>query len=331
MRFANPELLWLLALLPLLALARGRMGSPAALLFPSADLVREVARPKASRAGRWLTSLRLLVLALGIAALARPQQGLGNAEVEASGIDIVLALDVSGSMRALDFQLENQPVSRLEVVKTVVQRFIAERPNDRIGMVAFAGRPYLVSPLTLDHDWLIKNLDRVKIGLVEDGTAIGSAIASSVNRLRGQAAKSKVVILLTDGVNNAGKVAPLTAADAAAALGIRVYTIGAGTKGEAPLPVHDQFGNERVVMAPVDVDEDTLSKVASATGATFFRATDTDSLREIYAQIDQLEKTTATLKKFERYRELYPAVLGAALLVLALELVLAETRLRRLP
>jgi Ca-activated chloride channel family protein len=217
------------------------------------------------------------------------------------------------------------------VVKTVVQRFIAERPNDRIGMVAFAGRPYLVSPLTLDHDWLIKNLDRVRIGLVEDGTAIGSAIASSVNRLRDQAAKSKVVILLTDGVNNAGKVAPLTAADAAAALGIRVYTIGAGTKGEAPMPVRDQLGNERIVMAQVDVDEETLGQVAKTTGAAFFRATDTDSLKQIYAQIDQLEKTTATLKKFDRYRELYPFVVAAALAVLALEVALAETRLRRLP
>jgi Ca-activated chloride channel family protein len=217
------------------------------------------------------------------------------------------------------------------VVKTVVQRFIAERPNDRIGMVAFAGRPYLVSPLTLDHDWLIKNLDRVRIGLVEDGTAIGSAIASSVNRLRDQAAKSKVVILLTDGVNNAGKVSPLTAADAAAALGIRVYTIGAGTKGEAPMPVRDQLGNERIVMAQVDVDEETLGQVAKTTGAAFFRATDTDSLKQIYAQIDQLEKTTATLKKFDRYRELYPFVVAAALAVLALEVALAETRLRRLP
>jgi Ca-activated chloride channel homolog len=331
MRFANPELLWLLLLLPIAALARGRAGSAAALLFPSADLLREGGRPRRSRAGRWRTVLRTAVLLLLVAALARPQQGLGNAEIETSGIDIVLALDVSGSMRALDFQLEGQPESRLEVVKTVVQRFIAERSNDRIGMIAFAGRPYLVSPLTLDHDWLIKNLDRVRIGLVEDGTAIGSAIASSVNRLRGQAAKSKIVILLTDGVNNAGKVSPLTAADAAGALGIRVYTIGAGTKGEAPIPVRDQLGNERIVMAQVDVDEQTLGQVAKTTGAAFFRATDTDSLKQIYAQIDQLEKTTATLKKFDRYRELYPFVVAAALAVLALELGLAETRLRRLP
>ena len=214
-RFANPLLLWLLAALPLLALLRGRIGRTAALLYPSADLVRSIGRGVTANAGSARTTLRLLALALFIVALARPQQGLGTAEVETSGIDIVLAIDVSGSMRALDFELDGKRADRLEVVKSVVRRFVDARGDDRIGMIGFAGRPYLVSPLTLDHDWLAQNLERVRIGLIEDGTAVGSAIAASVNRLREQKAKSKVVILLTDGVNNAGKVEPLTAAEAA--------------------------------------------------------------------------------------------------------------------
>jgi len=330
-RFANPILLWLLLLLPLLAATRGRVGQGAALLYPSADLVRAVGRRVSSRPGRARLFLRLLALGLLIVAIARPQQGLGTAEVETSGIDIVLAIDVSGSMRALDFKLEGKPADRLEVVKTVVRRFIETRSDDRIGIVAFAGRPYMVSPLTLDHDWLTQNLERVRIGLIEDGTAVGSGIAASVNRLREQKAKSKVVILLTDGVNNAGKVTPVTAAEAARALGIKVYTIAAGTQGEAPMPVTDRFGNERVVMAPVEVDEDTLRKVAETTDAAFFRATDTENLERIYQQIDQLERTTETVKRYEQYRELYHWPLLLGLLILGVELLLAETRLRSLP
>ena len=330
-RFANPLLRWLLAALPLLALLRGRIGRTAALLYPSADLVRSIGRGVTANAGSARTTLRLLALALLILALARPQQGLGTAEVETSGIDIVLAIDVSGSMRALDFELDGKRADRLEVVKSVVRRFVDARGDDRIGMIGFAGRPYLVSPLTLDHDWLAQNLERVRIGLIEDGTAVGSAIAASVNRLREQKAKSKVVILLTDGVNNAGKVEPLTAAEAARALGIKVYTIAAGTQGEAPMPVTDRFGNERVVMAPVEVDEKTLRAVAERTGAAFFRATDTKTLEGIYAQIDQLERTAETVKRYEEYRELYHWPLLLGLLVLGAELILAETRLRSLP
>ena len=330
-RFANPALLWLLVLLPLIAATRGRVGQAAALLYPSADLVRGVGRKVTARTGRARFFLRLLALALVIVALARPQQGLGTAEIETNGIDIVLAIDVSGSMRALDFKLEGKPADRIQVVKSVVRRFIDARSDDRLGMVAFAGRPYLVSPLTLDHDWLMQNLDRVRIGLIEDGTAIGSAIAASVNRLREQKAKSKVVILLTDGVNNAGKVAPVTAAEAARALGIKIYTIAAGTQGEAPMPVTDRFGNERVVMAPVEVDEVTLRKVAETTDGAFFRATDTETLERIYAQIDKLERTTETVKRYEQYRELYHWPLVAGLLLVGLELLLVETRWRRLP
>jgi len=331
-RFADPWALWLLATLPLLAWLRGRVGPTPAVVFPSADLVREAAREVApSHPGRLRGALRLGALGLLILALARPQQGLGTADVEASGIDIVLAIDVSGSMAALDFQSEGKPGSRLDAVKKVVEDFVAGRPNDRLGLVAFAGRPYLVSPLTLDHDWLVRGLERLRIGLVEDGTAIGSGIASSVNRLRDRRAKSRVVILLTDGVNNSGKVSPLTAADAARALGVRVYTIGAGTRGEAPMPIVDRFGRQRIVMTPVDVDEETLQKVAETTGAKFFRATDTDSLRRIYEEIDQLEKTTETMKHFEEYRELFPWAILGALSLLCLEALRAASTRRGLP
>ena len=197
--------------------------------------------------------------------------------------------------------------------------------------MAFGGAPYLVSPLTLDHNWLQQNLDRVRLGMVEDGTAVGSAIATSVNRLHDQASKSKLVVLLTDGVSNAGEVSPEIAAEAAKTLGVKVYTIGAGAKGEAPVPVKDEFGRTRLAMAKVDVDEETLAKVAQATGGKFFRATDTSSLEQIYAEIDRLEKTTHTLKKFERNEELFAWVLLPALAALGLCLSLEQTRFRRLP
>jgi Ca-activated chloride channel homolog len=331
MSFHSPEFLWLLVLIPLLALWRGRKGRTAAIEYSSTDLVREVARDSRNSAGGWVTTLRLLGLMLLIIALARPQFGRGTTEVEASGIDIVLAIDVSGSMEAMDFELNGDRVNRLTVVKNAVSKFIEARPNDRIGLVAFAGRPYLVSPLTLDHSWLLQNLERVKIGLVEDGTAIGSGIATSVNRLRDQPAKSKIVILLTDGMNNAGKVAPITAADAARAMGIKVYTIGAGARGEAPMPMKDRFGRVGLQMVTVDVDEETLKKVAEATDARFYRATDTDSLVQIYNEIDQLEKTKATMKRFERYQELFAWFLIPGLALLGGEFWMRNTRYRRLP
>lgn len=330
-RFLFPHFLWLLALLPLLAFWRGRRGPVAAVQYSSTQTARQVARETRSRAGRWLGALNLLALALIIVGLARPQFGRSTHNVQASGIDLMLAVDVSGSMEALDFKLDGQPANRLDVAKSVVAKFIEARPNDRIGIVAFAGAPYLVSPLTLDHDWLLQNLERVQIGAVEDGTAIGSAIAASVNRLRDEAGKSKLVVLLTDGQNNAGKVTPDTAAQAAQALGVKVYTIGAGVRGEAPMPVTDAFGNKRLVMAKVDVDEGTLKKIADETGARFFRATDTESLKNIYGEIDRLEKTTHTLKKFERHSELFGWAIVPALAVLSVGLGLQQTRFRRLP
>lgn len=331
MRFAAPALLWLLALIPLLALLRGRKGRSAAVLYSTAERVRAVARPKRARRGAILASLRLLGVALLVIALARPQRVEATQEIQASGIDILLAVDVSGSMEALDFTLGGEPANRLDVAKSVIDRFIDERPDDRFGLVAFAGRPYLVSPLTLDHDWLRQNLERTRIGLVEDGTAIGTALATSVNRLRDSDAKSRIVVLLTDGVNNAGKIAPETAAEAARALGVRVYTVAAGTEGEAPFPVKDAFGRRQIVRVPVEVDEEILTRVAEETGGKFFRATDTDSLARIYAEIDRLEKSSATVTKYEKAEDLFAFALVPGLLVLLLEGLLANTRLRRLP
>jgi Ca-activated chloride channel family protein len=330
-RFLQPEWFWLLALLPLVMLWRGRRGPVAAVEYSDVGLAREVARRSRSRVGGWLWLLPIVASILMIVGLARPQRAHSRTEVTANGIDIVLGLDVSGSMQALDFEVDGRRLNRIAVVKSVVSKFIEERPNDRIGLIAFAGSPYLVSPLTLDHDWLQQNLERVNIGVGDDGTAIGSAIAASVNRLRTTPAKSKVVILLTDGMNNTGKISPLSAAEAAKALGVRVYTIGVGVRGKAPIPVKDEAGNMHVVMAKVDVDEKTLQAVADNTGGKFYRATDTDSLQKVYEQINRLERTAQTVQKFERYEELYPWALIPSLAILAFGSLLQQTRFRRLP
>ena len=330
-RFLQPDWLWLLALLPVALLWRGRRGVVAAVEFSDVGLARRVARSTRSRVGRLAWLLPVLACAFMIFGLARPQFGEGHTEVTTNGIDIVLGLDVSGSMQALDFKQGDQRVNRIAVVKSVVSKFIDERPNDRIGLIAFAGAPYLVSPLTLDHDWLQQNLGRIQIGGVDDGTAIGSAIAAGVNRLRGMPAKYKVMILLTDGVNNTGKISPIAAAEAAKALGVKIYTIGVGVRGEAPMPVKDDFGNTQLVMAKVDVDEKTLQAIAAKTGGAFYRATDTGSLQNIYEQINRLEKSAHTTKKYEHYQELYSWALIPALGVLGLGLGLGQTRLRRLP
>jgi len=275
--------------------------------------------------------LPIIAAALMIVGLARPQRTHSRTEVTANGIDIVLGLDISGSMQALDFTVDNYRVNRIAVVKSVVSRFIDERPDDRIGLIAFAAAPYIVSPLTLDHDWLQENLERVNVGIGDDGTAIGSAIAAAVNHLRKTTAKSKVVILLTDGVNNSGKISPLAAAEAARALGVKVYTIGVGVRGKAPIPVRDEKGNMHVVMANVDVDEKTLQAVANETGGQFYRATDTDSLQKIYEQINRYEKSAQTVQKFEHVEELYRWPLFPALGLMGIAMLLQQTRFRRLP
>ncbi len=327
MRFVYPNLLWLLALLPLLAFLKGKRGPAPALLFSTVTVLALLSEGRKIRPGGLLVALRLFSLALLIVALARPQLGNTTTEIEASGIDILLAVDVSGSMEALDFTLQGKTVNRLEVVKSVIQQFVDQRPNDRIGLLAFGGRPYQVSPLTLDHDWLLKRLASLSVGMVEDGTAIGSAIGVGVNRLQDKEATSRILILLTDGVNNVGAVPPLVAAEAAQTLGIKVYTIGAGTKGEAPMPVVDAFGRKRLMRAKVDIDDETLGKVAEMTGARYFRATDTPSLEKVYEEINNMETTTRSIKKFENYRELFPWLVLVAILLMGVEVSIRERRL----
>jgi Ca-activated chloride channel homolog len=299
LEFQYPYLLFLILVVLILPFLRGGLRRRGSIRFSNTQLAGSLGTIGKSRAGRWLSLLRVLALSLLIVGLARPRLGHGETQIEASGIDIVLAVDISGSMQAMDFKILGQRYNRLEVVKKVIKEFIEKREADRIALIAFAGEPYLVSPLTLNHDWLVKNLDRLEIGLIaEDGTAIGSALIMSANRLKALEAKSKVVVLLTDGVNNSGSIQPVTAAEAAAALKVKVYTIAAGTKGKAPFPVQDYLGRTRYRNVETDVDEPTLKEIARLTKGTFFRATDTEELEDIYDQIDQLEKTEIQLKNF---------------------------------
>jgi len=330
-RLASPWFLVLLAFLPLLWPGGRGARRTAALRYPTLTVLRAVAPTGAAHRRALLGVLRALALVLLVIALARPQAGTAATKIHREGVDVVLAVDVSGSMLAEDFTLDTGRASRVDAVKAVVKEFVAARPEDRIGLVLFAARPYTQCPLTLDHGWLRQNLERAQIGMIEDGTAVGAGIATAVNRLRASTAKSKFVVLLTDGQQNAGKITPQTAAEAAAALGIKVYTVGAGTRGMAPFPTNDLFGNKVYRPVQVDVDEATLEKVAKTTGARYFRATDTKSLREIYEEIDKAEKTAFEAPSYQDYRELYPWALWPALALLLAELVLADTRLRKVP
>lgn len=333
--FQNPQWLWLLAALPVWAWLSGRFGQKAALLFSSTALARGAGiRTRARAGGRLLFVLRLLALACIIVAIARPQLGEGHSEVESSGIDIMLVVDVSGSMHALDFSQSNQQlISRLDIVKHTIDQFIQNRPSDRIGLMVFAKEPFLVSPLTLKHDWLRQNLERVQIGLIDsDGTAIGPAIARSAERMRDQQASSRIVILLTDGEDNVQQIPPIAAAQAAKAFDIKFYTIAAGRSGIVPMPRFNRAGQiagiERVQS---NIDTETLKEIADITEGKFYQATNPKELEQIYKDIDQLEKTKVTLRHYSHYRQLYHWLALAALALLALELALATTRYRTLP
>lgn len=329
--FAHPLVLLGLLALPLLALLRGSLGRAPAIRFSSLQLVKGLGAQRRNRSGALAMSLIYAAMAFIIIALARPRLGKTLEHVNASGVDIMLAIDVSGSMAAKDYSIGHQPASRLEAVKRVTEQFINGRPNDRIGIVAFASRPYLVSPITLDHDWLIQNLDRVQIGTVEDGTAIGSALVSAASRLKDKKAKSKLIVLLTDGANNAGKVMPLTAAEAAKALGIRIYTIGAGSNGPVRMPMQDPFGRTYYQNVLFDFDEKLLQDIANIGDGKYFRAADSASLDKTFQEIDRLEKTTMTIDKNVNYKDLFPWFLAGAALLLALELTLSQTVWRKIP
>lgn len=328
MTFAHPHFLWLLTVLIPMAvwyLYRTRRGGAALQISTVSGVVRA---PKTVRyfLRHVPFALRCAAVATLVVALARPQQIEHNSHTNTEGIDIVLAIDVSGSMLARDFKPD-----RITAAKEVAGTFISDRRGDRIGLVAFAGEAYTQSPLTTDQGTLQTLLSRIRSGLIEDGTAIGNGLATAINRLRESNAKSKVVILLTDGENNAGQIAPLTAASIARAQGIRVYTIGVGTRGKAPYPYLDIFGNITYQMADVKIDEKSLTEIARATGGKYFRATDKAKLQAIYDEINQLEKSRVEITESTRYHEEYLPWAVAALLLLLAEFVLKTFVLKKLP
>jgi Ca-activated chloride channel homolog len=332
MAFAHPYFLLLLLLLPLFAWLKGKRGSPPAFLYSSVKLVEGLTRARRSHAGNFLAALRWLTLAIFIFALAQPRLSKSTTEVKASGVDIVIALDMSGSMVSEDFVVKDERVNRFNMARSVIKKFIDQRPNDRIGLVVFATQAFVATPLSLDHDFLQENLERLEIGAIsETSTAIGDGLATSINRLRDLKSKSKIIILATDGQNNSGKIEPLMAADAAAALGVKVYTVGIGEQGSAPMPVF--MGGQKVGYqnVPVDVDEDTLQKIADKTGGRYYRADNAEKFQQIYAEIDKLEKTEATISKYTEYKELFPWFVAAGFLLLAIEIALGQTLFRRLP
>ncbi|MBL7786052.1 MAG: VWA domain-containing protein [Chitinophagales bacterium] len=272
---------------------------------------------------RYLWGLPLLALGLVLVALARPQKSYTDQKIHADGIDIMLSLDISGSMKAQDFTPD-----RLGAAKDLAISFIDKRAYDRIGLVVFGGESFTQCPLTTDHRILQALVTQVREGLVEDGTAIGMGLATAVTRLKDSGAKSKVVILLTDGVNNAGFIDPRTAAETAREFGVKVYTIGVGTQGEAPYPIQNFFGATAMQYMKVEIDEKLLQEIADRTGGKYFRATDNASLRHIYEEIDQLEKTEIEVTTIKRFTELFPVFLWTALALLLLEYVLRQTWLR---
>ena len=328
MHFASPYYLWLLTLLvPMIGyyVWRTLQGGAAIRISSVAGVVRA---PKTVRYYlRHLPfALRAAAFALLVVALARPQDVEQNVRTNTEGIDIMLAIDVSGSMLARDFKPD-----RITAAKEVAGSFIADRYGDRIGLVAFAGEAFTQSPLTTDQSTLQTLLARIRSGLIEDGTAIGNGLATAINRLRESEAKSKVIILLTDGVNNRGEIAPLTAAEIAKAQGIRVYTIGVGTEGMAPYPAIDMFGNITFVNQKVEIDEKTLTAISDMTGGKYFRATDKAKLKAIYDEINQLEKSKVEVTEHVSYHELYLAWVLVALGLLLAEFLLANLVLKRIP
>lgn len=325
--FAHPWMLWLLFLVPVLGLMYHRRAKKmvAEVTFSSLQPFDHTPKSLRERLRHFPTALRMIALVCFIVALARPQSVSSRENVSTEGIDIVLLLDISGSMLAEDFT-----PNRIGAAKQVADEFIDGRTNDRIGLVIFAAESFTQCPLTTDYPVLKSLLKEVKNGMITDGTAIGLALANGVNRLKYSYAKSKVMILLTDGVNNRGEIDPITAAKVAATYGIRVYTVGVGAMGQAPYPVETPFGIQRQLMQ-VEIDEKTLTTVADITGGKYFRATDNRTLRAIYHDIDQLEKTKIEVSAYRRYRELFYGWLAGGLVVLLLEIGLGATVLRKIP
>lgn len=320
---------WFLLLVPLLGVLfvlrrRGGIDRPASVGLSTVGWLPARGKDQTRLVLGLISAFALLLVTV---ALARPQHGLRENELSGRGVDIVLALDLSSSMRSEDFQPDN----RLFVAKKVAAEFVNERPHDRLGLVVFAGTAVTQCPLTLNHAALIDLLERVDFGMVEDGTAIGQGLATALNRLRQSRARSKVVILLTDGVNNRGVIDPLTAAELARALGVRVYTIGVGTTGIAPMPVDDPVQGRHYEMMPVEIDEATLTAIADRTGGKYFRAKDSQALAAIYHQIDALEKSDLTSAAYSEWRDRGPELVFVALLLLVVGFVLSLTAWARIP
>lgn len=325
MQFLNPYILIGIVIVPLLLLYHLFVGRRATL---TVSALGSASAPRTLR--YWLRPmplvLRLLAITALIIALARPVNVHTESETTTEGIDIVLAMDISGSMLARDFVPD-----RLTSAKKIASEFVGERSGDRLAVVAFAGEAFTQTPLTSDQATVQTMLSRLRSGIVDDGTAIGNGLATAINRLRESGAKSKVVVLLTDGVNNRGQISPATAAEIARDLGIKVYTIGVGSRGSAPYPAIDMFGNETMVMAEVEIDEALLRRIATLTGGEYFRAVDDNALAEIYERINTLEKSEVQVTNYTSYEELYMLWLVAALLLLAGEFIIERVVLNRLP
>ena len=327
MIFLHPEYLWLLLLLiPLIVWYIVRLSKMQASLKLASTNAFKGLRPSLKVYMRHLPFLlRVISIALIIVVIARPQSVNSWEETESQGIDIVLALDVSGSMLSQDLQPD-----RLQAAKKVAAEFVTDRKNDNIGLVVFAGESFTQCPLTTDHSVLLNLLNEIEFGLIEDGTAIGLGLATSVNRLKESESESRVVILLTDGTNNRGQIAPLTAADMARSYGIRVYTVGVGTTGMAPTPVQTPFG-VRMQNLPVEIDEKTLTEIAAMTGGQYFRAQDTEGLRQVYEEIDEMEKYLISVQNVTQRQEMFLPFALVAMALILIELLLRRTWLRVIP
>ncbi len=325
--FAHPGFLWLLLALPLVPLWEWyRSRRETGLRFSTVESAAGLPQSFWTRI-RWMpVALRTVGVALAVTALARPQERNVVRERFAEGVDIMMVLDTSTSMRAQDFQ-----PNRFEAAREVGSEFIRGRLSDRIGLIVFAAKAYTQAPLTLDYDFLLSMLEEVEVGVIEDGTAIGTALAMATNRLKDTEAVSKVVILLTDGQNNRGEIDPVTASEVASALGVRVYPVGVGAYGEAPFVIDHPFAGRQRRMMPVEIDEDMLRSVAEKTGGAYFRATDNEALRQIYAQIGELEKTKVEERSYTDYEERYALFLWPAFGLILFEILLSSTRLRRIP
>ncbi len=341
LRFAEPLFLGLLALVALVLLLGPRLRRRSAVVLPDAARLREHLPVSAARRLAFLPqALRAAALALLVVGLARPQSGRAETRVRSEGIDVVLAVDLSTSMYAEDFERDGERQNRLEALRPVILDFIEKRPSDRFAVVTFAGVAFTQCPLTLDREVLRRVVADLRIGSIEDGTAIGLGVATSLNRLRESAAKEKVVVLLSDGSNNKGNVAPLEAARMAKDLGIKVYTVGAGREGSVPFPDLDRttgrprvdrHGRKRMLLMESQIDEKTLQAVAAETGAKYFRAEDSASLEETYREIDRLEKTEIEAYVYAEYDDLYALLVLPALALVALEFLLRWTRFRGIP